>query len=205
MGPSSTPPPRARADARRRSPSPPAPSGRLSSPSSKATSTRPRPATSWPATGCPTRSTARPTKGATCCCDRPVPAAVRADRARRAPARVELSAVPHPRPELRRRRARSGAAAGARAGGGPAPGAPPRLLVRPRVPGVGALLAGRRPLALHTTVGPRVSRDDRDLRTLDRGALLAPRPPAQPFSRRPSVGAVPDRLDRRRLGDRPPG
>src|SRR5438046_2075829 len=133
------------------------------------------------------------------------PADGRPDRARRGPARAELSPVPDPRPELRRRHARSGAAAGARARGGPPPGAAPRLLVRPRVTGGGALLAGRRPVALHAALGPRVSRHDRGLRTVDGGAVLARRPDPDLLPHRPALGALPRRMDGHGLGHRPPG
>src|SRR5207245_10643935 len=102
-------------------------------------------------------------------------------------------AVPVAPPELLRRHA-GGAVAHPPRAGGRARGAPSRLLVRLGSAGACTVLAGRRPVALYPPLRAGVPRDDRDLRTVDGGAVLGGRPGWDPVRRSAAVGALPARL-----------
>src|SRR5207249_1564876 len=149
--------------------------------------------------------TARRTKGATCCCERSVPAGGAPHRAGRGAARAELPAVPSAGPQLRRPRAGGRAAARARAGARPPRGAARGVLVRLPVTGPGPVLAGRRLVALHPAVRPRVPGDHLHLRPVACGAVLARGAGARAGAIGAALGGVPHRLDRSGVDRRPPG
>src|SRR3989441_7952806 len=150
-------------------------------------------------------SIARPTKGATCCCDDANPASRGPRRAgRRTPCR-QLPPVPSPCLELPGRRAGGGAAASVRRRAQPARRVALGILVLVCGSRCRALLAGGGTGALYAAVGARLSGYDRDLRPVERAALLAGHPRAAPPPRGAACDRVSGRLDGGRVGRGPSG